>query len=629
MELLQPVPILSMTSPRQGFVDVTVDRGGIVSREITLENLGTRALLDVELVPPQSVPWMQINLPINPMTGNIDLPDLEVGETTTFTVAFVPPPDTPLGYQQDTVNVRGSNAVGGFDFNLFALVSSTATGSLDFHVGNFLGQNVPNAEVRVMNLITGNEIGPLLTDANGDVTFSDLVEGAWSWQVIASGHKTTAGTVDVVPDQTVAVEVELTRSLVTVTFQVKPVPFTDRYEIVIEQTFLTFVPAPVLVMSPPKYDFGNVEPGFETTVIYELKNEGLIKTFDVDITGTTRGIFTIEPLIQFIPEMLPQQVIEIPARIRLAENIFAGGGCGDGGGLGGFTPPVEQGDGYTFGGPSPTIGNAIGGACDTPNLADFLNGIAAIASMGGSGCFQSQSSGSLGTALAVALAAATVYEVVTAIPSAGTRGVVEVIGEIAQTLAQCAAAHYSGSGSGGGGSSGGDRGPGRATGYGSGGAGCFTPETLVLLADGSRVPFEDLTVGDEVQSGRDPRETARIREVYELESDELFSLKVRAFGGVGIQETREIRVTGEHMLWRDGDGWLAARLIEEGDWLHDPGGGLLEVVSMDPIPGRHRVMTLQLQYGSTFYPGGILAQDLCGGLYIDRGAIENLQPVRK
>jgi|GEM_PF-1556707 len=632
VELLPAVPILSMTDPRQGFVDVTVNRGQIVSRQITVKNLGTRALLDVELVPPQIIPWMQLNLPTN-AEGNIELPDLEVGASTTFTVAFVPPEGTPLGYVQDKVKIRGSNAMAGFEFNLFALVSSTATGNASFHIGNFLGQDVPSASVRMKNTITGSEIGPFNTNASGDVSFNGLTEGTWAWQVIASGHSTAAGTVDIVPDQTVPVEVELTRSLVTVTFQVKPVPFTDRYEIVIEQTFLTFVPAPVLVMTPPQYDFGNITPGFETTVIYELKNHGLIKTFDVTVKGTVGGIFTVEPLIDFIPELLPQQVVQIPTRIRLAENIYAAesGGCGDGG-FGGFTPPIKPSDGYTFGGPAPTIGNAIGGFCPTPNLADFLNGIAAIASLGANGCYQSQSSGSLGTVLAVALAAAVVYETVTSIPGAGWKGVISIVGQIASALGQCAAATW-GSGSNGGsnsGSGGGNNNNNGSGGYGPGGAGCFTADTQVLLADGTSVSLASVRRGDVVRTGLDSRETAVVREVYELDSEDVRLIRLREFGLASEDvKTTDLRVTGEHLIWRDGTGWVHAQDLKPGDWLHSKEGRILEIVSVQPLPGRHPVFTLQLKGNSTFYAGGVLVQDLCGGLYLDETAVRNLKPIGK
>ncbi len=626
LELLPAVPVLSMTSPRQGFVDVTVNRGQIVSRQVTIQNLGTRALVGVELVPPQTVPWMQINLPVN-AAGNVELPDLEVGAFLTFSVAFVPPEGTAQGYAQDKVKIRGTNAMAGFDFNLFALVSSDARGDAAFHVENFLGQNVPNAAVRIRNSITNEEIGPRSTDANGDISFTDLTEGDWSWQVTASGHNSAVGTLTVVPAQTAMVEPVLQRSLVTVTFQVKPVPFTDRYEIVIEQTFETFVPAPVLVMTPPKYDFNNVRPGFETTVIYELKNHGLIKVFNVDVTGTFGGILSLEPLIDFIPELLPQQTVQIPTRVRLADHVVSGeaGGCDES--LDDWIerrsngPPQINPSGYVFGGPAPTIGNAIGGFCPTPNLADFINGLSAIASIGADGCFQSQQSGHLGDALAVALAAAVVYETVTSIPGS----IADVVAQVASALGSCAAAHFSGGGNGGGGSGGG--GGGGNGGYGVGGNGCFTADTPVKLADGSEQAISQLRPGTVLATGVDPRETATLTHLYTLESDELLEVDLRQKDSPG-GETSLLRVTGEHLIWRDGSGWTHARALRAGDWLHGKQGQMVEVAAIRAVPGRHQVYTLQLKGNSSFYAGGVLVQDLCGGIYLEENVLSKLQPVK-
>ena len=628
LELLPAVPILSMTSPRQGFVDVTVNKGQIVSQQVTVQNLGTRALTGVELVPPKIVPWMQVNLPVNG-AGNVDLPDLAVGATFTFTVAFVPPADTPQGYAQDVVKIRGSNAAAGFDFNVFALVSSDAKGDATFHVENFLGQEVPNASVRIRNGITGQEVGPLVTDANGDVSFTQLTEGQYSWNVTASGHSTATGTLQVVPAQTAIVEPVLQRSLVTVTFQVRPVPFTDRYEIVIEQTFETFVPAPVLVFTPPKYDFTNVRPGFETTVIYELKNHGLIKIFNVEVSGTYAGLLTMEPLIDFIPELLPQQTVQVPCRVRLGQALTDGeaGGCDES--LEDWIerrskpPPQIHPDGYVFGGPSPTIGNFIGGFCPTPNLADFINGLSAIASLGADGCFQSQQSGSLGTAAAVALAAAVVYETV----GGGVyKSLADVAMEVASALGQCAAAHFAANGPGNGGSGGGGPGGGNGN-YGVGGNGCFTADTPVRLADGRETAIASLKPGDTLAIGPDPRETAQLRHLYTLESDELLTLSLRVKDEPAAP-ARELRVTGEHLVWRDGRGWTHARELRTGDWLHGEDGAIVEITAVKPVPGTHRVYTLQLKGGSTFYAGGVLVQDLCGGLYLEPAVLSKLQPVQ-
>ena len=93
------------------------------------------------------------------------------------------------------------------------------------------------ATVRMSNRFLFEDPEPIVTDALGEATMEGLQEGVWDYQVSAPGHGTTTGTVAVLPDDTVLEEPVLSRSIVSITFTVVPVPFEDRYEIIIEQTF--------------------------------------------------------------------------------------------------------------------------------------------------------------------------------------------------------------------------------------------------------------------------------------------------------------------------------------------------------------------------------------------------------
>jgi hypothetical protein len=146
-----------------------------------------------------------------------------------------------------------------------------------------------------------------------------------------------------------------------------------------------------------------------------------------------------------------------------------------------------------------------------------------------------------------------------------------------------------------------------------------------MLADGTRVPINQLRQGNVLRTGTDHRETAEIREVYELESSDVHLLRLRGESGV----TSDLRVTGEHMVWKDGAGWTAARELAPGDWLHNRKGEMIEIVSAQSLPGRHPVFTLQLKGNNTFYAGGVLVQDLCGGRYLDAVSVRKLKPVGK
>jgi hypothetical protein len=309
--LLPAVPMVTVVQPDVGYVEVSVDRGGLLSRQVTIKNDGLKDLKGVAILPPTNITWMVLNLSPAP-DGTVHLPDLRVGQSNTFTVVFAPPPNAPLGSYQDKLTIQGTNASGTFDVNLYARVTSANHGAVQFYVDDILGLDVPNAKVRLRNGLLQAEMPPVQTDINGLVTVTNLQEGDWSWQVEASGHSPNGGVVTVVADQTVNVSTRLQKSVVTIGFSVTPVPYTDQYQITITQTFETHVPVPVLTMTPSYQQINNVTPCAQATVIITVKNEGLIQLEDMTVSGGDDGSATLTPLITYVPLMLPQQSIDIP-----------------------------------------------------------------------------------------------------------------------------------------------------------------------------------------------------------------------------------------------------------------------------------------------------------------------------
>jgi hypothetical protein len=199
-----------------------------------------------------------------------------------------------------------------FLVNVYGLITSDLTGGVQFEVDDVLGQQVPNAAIRLHDDLLQADVGPFYTDTNGFVTITNLQEGGWEWQVVAPGSATDVGTVNIVPGEVVYQHDRLSRNLVTVVFNVVPIPYTDKYEIQVEQTFETHVPTPVLVLDPAHFEFTTVETNFETTYIVKVSNAGLIAVSDVEVTGSQDGATTLTPLIAFIPALSPQQVAEVP-----------------------------------------------------------------------------------------------------------------------------------------------------------------------------------------------------------------------------------------------------------------------------------------------------------------------------
>ena len=594
LTLLPAIPVLDVVSPQNGYVDLTGNRGEIKSQQVTVTNRGLRPLEDVVLTPPENLSWMQVNLPVNE-EGDIVLPDLPVGETLTFGVAYTPPEDTEIGFHDDFLLISGSNAVADFRINLFAQVGSAETGDVEFFVDNNLVQPIPNASIRIRNSALGIERGPTRTDANGYAVFEDLQEGRWSWKVFAPSHQGKAGTVRVEPDRTEGVDVRLGKSLVSVEFSVVPVPFTDRYEIKLEQTFETRVPAPVMVMDPPRYEFETSEP-FELDVVFELTNHGLISVFDVEIEGSSDPYLRMTPLIEYLPELGAQETVEIPAKI-----VFSG-----------FDQTLAE---AGLGASPALVGGKLPSACEGPvSDAEVLQGILAIAKMGAKGGYEC-SDGDLGTAAAVALAAASAFEAAKNIGG----GVAEtLIGAVASIFGNCFSID-TGTGDGGSGSGpGGSHSSGPAGDF--SGPGCFVAGTAVLLPDGSTAPIERLRRGDRVLTGSKGA-TARIEKAYSLRADQLLELR--------FENGRSLVTTPEHHLWVDGAGWTPAAGLRRGDWMQTSKDAFTRIASIESRAGPARVYTFQLRDDNAFFANGVLVQDLCGGQHLSTAQWRALQPLSR
>lgn len=587
VSLLAANPLLTVPSPRVGYVQASLDRGDIFSREVTIENRGLRTLEDTVMVLPTEFPWMTVNLEINP-DGTVNLPDLEVGETFSFTVVLTPPPGVEQGFYNDTILIRGSNSVSDFELNIFSRITSSQIGSVQFLVDNILVLPVPNATIALRNALLGLEAGPFSTDSEGEVIVPDLMEGDWSWRVTASGHSGSTGIVRVSADEMTTVETRLDRSMVTVNFSVVPVPFTDRYEIKIEQTFQTRVPVPVLVMKPQSTIL-NVEPGFVGTVMFEVKNEGLISVFDAEVFGKRVDAAQLTPLITYIPEIRAQETIMIPARVEYfgieeVRDMPAASVLDD---------YAECYKNFKYG--DVTLTSLVRGESSCPDGAVYYPGASATVNV--DDLLDILCDGITGKIIGK------IVRISDAICKASN-----IIKGLGCALAQLPEGSITGSpiGGGGGGSNG-------TWGGGSGSwptsmAACVTAETLVTLADGSRSRIDQLSVGDQLLSTAgygNPiaevriRENAQIREIH--------------YGAIFGVEQNSLRVTNDHRVWVDGIGWKAALNVEVGDWLHGDDGRLWQVSEISIPEERETVYTLHMEDDGVFFGGGILLEHECGG----------------
>ncbi|MFC1856701.1 polymorphic toxin-type HINT domain-containing protein, partial [Thermodesulfobacteriota bacterium] len=599
VSLLEAIPILSVDKPAAGYVEVGLDRGSILSKTVTISNKGLKDLQNVELTEPANVPWMTTNLPRDE-AGKIFLGDITVGESVTFDVVFTPPGDTAFGNHQDMIVLEGSNSEQAFEINLYAMVTSDLTGSVQFVIKNILGQQLERAAVRMRNVVIQEDTIPVKSDVYGEAMVSGLQEGEWSWQVVAPGHSTEAGVVDIIANQTVQVEVFPSRSLVTIDFRVEPVPYTDRYEIKIEQTFLTHVPVPVMVVDPPYKNYGDVRPGFEDIFMVTVSNAGLVKLEELTMSAPSTDTGKMEPLIRYLPELGAMQNVEIPYRFN-----FITGDTGENPTPQSYRSPASDRSPLGVGGAAKALCNASGFSDAMDNAGYIGDGVAGMASLHGTLQGRGYCAFSASSALAVAGAVAAVYgagfqALGVATSLVGGRGIqaaVDLAACLGQQLARLA---------------GGDSKPGKpkptsappGQGFTRGPA-CFGAGTPIMMMDGSWKPIEAISVGDRIRGlngGAD-----RVRRVYSREVERVREIWCRAFDG----EIKRLVTTDEHLFRVEGKDWILAREIEIGDRFIMVDGKKSHVIRNDRIARPQTVYNFEVDTYHSYFANDVLVYERC------------------
>jgi len=567
VSLLPAVPVINVVNPPAGYVETHVNRGDQVSSQVTFQNVGLTTLKGITIQPPTNLTWMSVNLPVS-TNGQITLPDLPQGQSNTFTVVFTPPASLPLAQYQDYLLLKATNLNLPYRINLYGLVTSEQTGSVQFRVEDYLGNNIDGATVRLQNNLLQSSAGPFLTDSNGLVTITNLMEGVWNWQASAPGCSPAAGTVNITAGQAAYLNPVLIRSLVTVNFTVVPVPFTDQYEIQVEQTFETFVPVPELVMSPPYTTLKNVSPGFQATINITVQDAGLIKISDVSITGQQTAQATMTPLITYIPELAPQQSVTVPFVVTYSGN----------------NAPQQQ-----------ALSDCLpGGSGDL--AAAFAAGIAALAN--GQGMCPANAQ-----IIRLAGQAALAFYVFQQIPTSFG----DVLGYVASAVGCLIGQLFNGAGDGSGGGGGtGEQQAGQVV-LPEGG-GCFTLETPVLMADGTSKPIGEIHTNDVVRSGSRMENRATVEGVYFTDSDSIEEIDLAGLSGAAAT----ILATREHFFWVDGHGWRSVTELRVGDWVFDSDDHRVQISAIKKMNEKRRVCTLKLSEACSFYANNILVHDLCG-----------------
>ncbi len=307
-ELGEASPLLRATP---GFLTTGVSPGGTLTETLAFENVGLVPVegLTLSLLSQSGAaapPWVSLGTSSAPA-------ELAVGQRRDVPIAFQPLGATAEGDYFFILRATSGNHPPR-DVSVHVAVSSAAHGNVLFKVldmytgtlnaGGQIIQGVANATIELQNEQVVSVQQKLVSDSLGEAAFDNLPAGSYKYRVLADKHVSTTGRLSIRPGATVNQEVALQYNVVTIEWEVVPVTIEDRYQLNLQATFETNVPAAVVVVDPPGVNLPRMCQGDVFNGEFTLTNRGLIRADNVQVpVPASDTLFKVE-LLSGIPTSL-------------------------------------------------------------------------------------------------------------------------------------------------------------------------------------------------------------------------------------------------------------------------------------------------------------------------------------
>ena len=321
---VEPQPRLVYDPP---FLEVGMAPTNALTEVITLKNVGFDTMKDIQFSlvdadEEQAPDWITLDSPAT-------IRRLEPEQERAVQIGLMPEGKGVLEGDY-TFFLR----VSGFDMeevNIGIYVTITESGEgnvlfkvLDIYTGTFdengnLSEGVSNALIRLEyeEPFRGEqELVAKTTDAAGEVLFEGLRAGRYRFRATAPQHNGVNGRFRVRPGITETKEVILDFDLVSVQWEVVPITIEDRYEIRLEATYETDVPAPVLEIEPLSINLPKMIKGDVFNGEVKIRNLGLIRADNLQfLFPDSDNYFKFEHLAGLPLQLQPKEEITVPYRV--------------------------------------------------------------------------------------------------------------------------------------------------------------------------------------------------------------------------------------------------------------------------------------------------------------------------
>ena len=324
------------------FVETGLAQGGNQIESVTVKNNGLQDALNLQftLAKPDgsAVPgWVSIASQAN---GS-----LAIGASRAIDLSFTPPAGTPEGVYEFKLNLVGDN-VPSQALNIYVSLTQSGQGNVLFKASDIYtatvdktGRLIPGlsgATVTVQNEDVPTITQELVTDSFGEALFQNLPSGRYKFRAKASNHQEVGGRLLIKPGITANQPIFLNYNLITVEWSVREITIQDRYEITLNATFETDVPAAVVVMQPASINLPKMNAGDVYYGELKLTNYGLVRAEKVtQKLPTSDAYFRYEFLVDVPSTLEAKQRVTIPYRVVSLQSLdvaatsgaASGGGC--------------------------------------------------------------------------------------------------------------------------------------------------------------------------------------------------------------------------------------------------------------------------------------------------------------
>jgi RHS repeat-associated protein len=335
-EFSEAQPILNV-SPVKVVTGVALDN--TITELIFLKNDGLSELKDVNVSIVGVPDWITLNLPS-------DMNSVPVGEQRAVGIVINPPADVVIDDYAFNIKITSSNHDNA-TFPLEVAVVEEGVGHVEFMIADiYTGTKrsdgtdilgVSNASIYVQNEQVLSEERTEKTEANGEFLFEGLSVGKYKYRVRASNHQDYIGRFEIRAGKTISEHVFIEYNLVTVEWSVVETTIVDEYEIVLDVTYETNVPAAVVVVEPTHTNLPVMDPGDVLNLELRYTNYGLLPAaVDSYNLPAENSYYKFEILCDLPDEIPAGESFSIPYRITclslLDGDDGTGGGCSSYGG---------------------------------------------------------------------------------------------------------------------------------------------------------------------------------------------------------------------------------------------------------------------------------------------------------